>query len=242
MPRDPNIVVLNDYHFGDDPLNVGSARERRGRMRKNGTRAKSRFTVEIRSEPLLHDFDELALGHRPAEAIAETLREKIRGITATVADSTFEWRQRVSREWAAGKISQSIRKRYTGGRLKETPPPTGPRNALFNFSGRLAKGIFARENKTDRAWTVNAPANRLDPSTFRNPAQFSAMLAKLQELVPELLHPEKLGRDERVRTAIVDSIDDLIIEAKSRLSEKRKLLRRQMLGTLKQGLGVVSFG
>src|SRR5690606_36282772 len=112
------------------------------------------------SEPILHDFDERRTGRPVAEAIRDVLAAKIRGIAATVSESTTLKRKYVANAYRAGK-PWAVRQ-YGGGRMKPTPPPDADNDRMFNFSGRLAEGLFVRENPTEGGFTVNMPANRFN--------------------------------------------------------------------------------
>jgi hypothetical protein len=126
--------------------------------------------------------------------MAKVIKNKIRDIGQPAAPSTI--RRRI-----AALSSSSPGKRYTGGRLGFMPP--GQTARLFNDSGRLALGIFARANRKEAGWTVNVPANRFDPTTFRGglPA-ILLMIEQLAAYVPEFKHPEMMLNDGEVRRAI----------------------------------------
>lgn len=237
MAKKPTIIALHDYTFGDELFRHGSVRERAGRVSaRTGRRGKSRFTIEIESTPILHVFDDLALGQGPADAIREVLQHKIKSITARVSSATAGFRARAIQAYNAGEPWAV--KRFSGGRTGKTPPKKS--DQLFNFSGRLANGVAVRENKTDNAWTVNVPANRLNPQHFPDRGAFERMLDQLEQYVPELSDSRRLIESPEVRKAIVDSIDVLILNARGRLDAKRRALRRQIFGLLGKGAGAVS--
>ncbi|HET6613634.1 MAG TPA: hypothetical protein VFG83_16660 [Kofleriaceae bacterium] len=237
MARRPRIIALHDYTFSDELFARGSVRERAGRVSaRTGRRGKSRFTIEIESKPLLHDFDDLALGQGPADAIRDVITHKLKTITAKVAPATRTFRDRAVAAYKAGEPWAV--KRFSGGRTGETPPKAGAER-MFNFSGRLANNVTARENKRDNAWTINVPANRLNPANFEGQGAFERMIDQLHRYVPELTEPRKLLSDPEVRKAIVDSIEQLIINERTKLDLKRKQLRRQIFGLLGHAAGGV---
>lgn len=212
-----DVVVLNDFGL-----------ERRDRTSSKGT--KSRYTVTIESEPILHQFDGLRLGKRVSEAMAKALRDGVRGILAYAKPATIARRQRAADALQRG--AQWAKDRYSGGRTGLTPPQTGA-SRLWNDSGRFADGIIAMENKVERGWTINVPANRLDPKTFTGgEAALEAEFRRLVALVPAFGDPAKLGEDAGVKRAIDESFVDLIVSAARRGDQLRGQLVRTVLGTL----------
>lgn len=194
-----DIVIINETPREFDPKFA---------RRRGAGRSKQRTTIEIQSEGLLHDFDENMLGAKPAEAIRDAITNGIKAITEIAAPATLAKRQAAAKAFSAGK-AWALRQ-YSGGRTGPTPPNQTPR--AFNDSGRLAGGIFVRQNPTDKTYTVNVTANRFDPADF-GPGRFQAMLDKLRSLVPVIGDGQRLLADDKVRTAINESIRDLITKA-----------------------------
>jgi len=211
-----DVIVLNDFGF-----------EERRRTTSKGT--SSRFTVTIKSEPLVHVFDERQLGKGPAEAIREVLWKGIRGIEEFAALATVKRRERARRALAAG--TGSAVRRYDGGRTGRKEP--GQTVRVFNDSGRLADGLEVRENVTEKSWTVNVTKNRLTPIDFGTQAQLLAMVERLQRLVPELGDPRALLKHSTVTKAIDAAISNLIIKA----LERGTALRSQRRGALLRLVG-----
>lgn len=223
-----DVVILND--FG------GSRFERRTRTTGAGT--KDRYTVTIKAEPVLHDFSELRLGQGPAIAIRDLVRRQIKSIGAFAAPATIEKREAAVRALARG--AQWAKRRYAGGRTGEKQPNTSWR--LFNDSGRLADGLEVRENKTEKSWTINVPANRLNPSpgghaSFRL-GDFEQMVVRLAELVPALRGGAELLQDETVRKAIATATADAITVVQNGMQGVQQQLNRrgaawrQLAGTI----------
>lgn len=224
-----DVIVLSDY----SNLTVGAITGRLGRTSaKTGARGRARMSIEIVAEPLVHNFEELQLGKKPAAAIAEALRKGVEGITETVSDRTLESRKYQEKAFAAGKAWATSR--FGGGRMQDTPPRSGDARH-FNHSGRFAKSIVATENKTEKSWTVNVAANRLDPRTSRNAGQFAFITETLIRLVPEFGDPRRLADHPLVRAAIEGSIEDLITEARKLNQDLLADLRRLKLDLFKAG-------
>lgn len=204
-----DVVIINE-----PPGSYAPAFARRGAV----SRGKERTTIEIISEPLLFDLDELALGQKPALAIQDALKRGVQAITEFASAATIARRKAA----ADNPNTPSVARRYSGGRTGFKPPNQTAR--LFNDSGRLAEGFFVRENKEDRAWTVNTPANRLDPSTFTG-SGFERMLDRLRSLVPILQDARALLADKGFNAAVSEAVKDLVTrgEAASDASTVRKL-------------------
>jgi len=168
------------------------------RRRTTGAGTKSRFTIDIRANPLAIRVDPEALGRDVADAIAEAVTTGILAITATVSASTMLARRYAGNAWDRGEAWAN--ERYKGGRTKGTRPGSESSNRLFNDSGRLARSVFARANPTEEGYTINVAANRLDRDSFGR--GFEQMLVRLRELVPVLRDPAKLREDPDVRAAL----------------------------------------
>lgn len=231
-------IILGDY----TNLSSGSIKGRLGRTSaKTGQRGAARMSIEIVSEPLVHDFDEIALGRGPAEAIAKVQRQEVEAIQEPVSDRTLETRK--YQEAAYQRGASWAMKRFGGGRLGDMPPRPGEQRK-FNHSGRFAKSIVATENRTEKSWTVNVAANRLDPRTSRDAGEFAFITAALRRLAPSIGDPASLARNPVVIAAIRDSINDLIVQA-SKLNERLRADRLRaalgVLGTLARGAVAVTF-
>lgn len=177
------------------------------RQRTSSSGTKSRFTLTVKSEPISHTLDEVALGALPAKALRDVLSEQIKAISQPVSAGTSLARKYQRTGYAAGKPWAT--RRFSGGKTGATPPTDSDR--MFNNSGRLADGLFIRLNPSEHEYTVNVPANRLDPSTFKG-TTFTAMLEKLRELVPGLANPAELAGDPRVQDAVLKTLKDLLIK------------------------------
>ncbi len=190
----------------------GAGLKQRDRMTKSGN-VKSRYTVTIKSEKLIHNFNAKSLGKGPAQAILKLLRERIESISDTAAPNTIRARATAARAVAKGKAWAL--KRYAGGRTGQMTPGTSDR--LFNDSGRFAKTITANGNED--GWTINCAANRLSPDTLDGHASVSAIWDRLVSLVPELADVGLLADSIPVRLAIQEAMDGMIKKASSETAE-----------------------
>lgn len=222
-----DVITLYDYRN----LSSGAIKGRLGRQRKDGSRGRARMSVEIVSQPITGHFDELALGKGPADAIAQALSKAVEEITEQVSDSTKFTRKYQS---AAYRRGESWVKGRFGSRNMTRPLHLRTDDRYFNHSGTFAGGIVATENKTEKSWTVNVPANRLDPRTSRHAGDFRHITENLIRLVPEFGDPRRLAHHPLVKKAIEDSIEDLYISA-LKLNEK---LRAERLRAALSALGL----
>lgn len=223
MAVSQETIVLNDYS--------GSATQRRTRTTSNGTSV--RYTLSIKSEPILVDFDPLKLGKGPAEAIAALVSKQIRAISETASLSTQLGRKYAANAFAAGQ--SWAKKRYSGGRTGAKPPGAASSDRLFNDSGRLADGIFASENKKEGNWTINVPANRFDPTTFKGgESAILSMIERLRNLVPALKGDvlSDPATREAIKTATADAIFVMSNVAKANNAKAWRELRNKIAADL----------
>jgi hypothetical protein len=189
---DSDIVVINEAgEFAPSVVRRGTT-----------TRAKPRTSIEIISQPVVFDLDELALGAKPSEAIRAELERDTMNISEFASPATQARREMA----AANPSAQWVQQRYGGGRTGFTPPNQTKR--LFNDSMRLARGWFVRENKTDKSWTVNVPKGRLEPTTFG--AGFQAMLDRFRSLMPILKDSRELLNRPKFNAAVSESVRDIV--------------------------------
>lgn len=98
-------------------------------------RKPGRVSIEVKSEPIRHNFDEVALGKGPAEAIRALVESQIRSISKVVAKSTLAKRR------AKGITS----------------------SRLYNATGKLAKGLSVA--LVGKEYQTRAPRDRLTGET-----------------------------------------------------------------------------
>ncbi len=197
---DSDVEVLNSWS-GDDTFLVA----RRGTL-ASGARRKARYSLEVRSQPLLLQLDEFNLGQKPAQALADLIRDQINGISAVASKSTQAMRVRAGLAFQRGE-SWAV-KRYSGGRMGPMAPNQS--NKLFQDSGRLAAGIFVRMNIKDSTFSVNVPANRLNPDQFGR--DHAGMVQRLVNLVPALDPKKALGMPT-IEKAIKEGMAEMMQKA-----------------------------
>lgn len=236
MPFQPDaasdVEVINAWNEGDTTLAA-----RRGTL-ASGKQRKVRYSIEIRSEPLLLNLNELDLGGQLAATWAERIRDQIHGIAVPASKATQAMRAKAEAAFSAG-ASWAL-KRYAGGRIGPMAP--NQTDKLFNDSGRLAKGVHLRQNLTDASYTLNVPANRLNREQFGQ--GYDAMVGKLVELVP-MLDPKRAIGDPQIERAIKESVDSMFEKlqsnAEAQLARGLQKLRAARTKLLRQ-LGRLALG
>lgn len=207
-----DVVVLNEFGL--------TARSRTSRS--GGV--KTRYTVEIKAEPLVHNLDARALGKGPAEAIAKFLRDSIGGIGAAASPATVRARASAARN--AGKSWAS--KRYAGGRIGAMAANASDR--LFNDSGRLIKSIVARATRAG-TYVINVAANRLDPETLDNggAAALGRIFMQLRQYVPQLGDAAALADAIPVRRAVMEARAAMIKKLDAAFTRSALEIAKQVL-------------
>lgn len=209
---------------------------RRRTLKSGATRDK--VTIEIETEPLLFELDEMVLGQPAADAVKEIIQSQINGISKRVSDATLERRKRAHKD--AGR-SRWYKKRYSGGRTGDTPP--GPNSTQWGVdSGRMANNLTVRDNPTDASYTVNVVANRLKQETFGK--GFLAFVQELSRLVPAIGNPRSMIGDKRFERGVNEAVNLMITKGKDRADAERilrlKMLRAQRVKAIAAGFRFVS--
>jgi hypothetical protein len=216
MAKD-DVMVLNDYG--------GGSFSRRTPQLKSGKAGKARYTVEIRSDPLLVQTDPKALGAAPAIAIRDHLKQRVGDISETASQATIK--ARLSAQKAVMTGQPWAMKRYSGGRIGTRAPARTDR--LFNDSGRLVESIAVAARGD--SWIINVAGNRFDPSTLNGgEAALLRIIERLRELVPEWGDARKLVDVLSVQRAIRSSLADAIVKATERTKDLQKQLLEQTFG------------
>ncbi len=206
---DSSVVILNAPTL-DAAGNLDTFfTKRTGTLPSGKTRA-PRYTVEVRSEPLLFDFDEMNIGFEFADAYRQVISDQIRHIVEPVKQVTRRLRAKALEAYTFG--ADWAMERYSGGRLGPMPP-NPQSSAKFNDSGRLAKGVFVRQNTKDKTFTVNLPTNRFNPSVSGQ-ATVMKWFADLRRLVPAL-DPQKAAQLPAIQAASDRAIKGMIVKAPS---------------------------
>lgn len=220
-----DLVVLNTWAAGDVALT-----ERRGTL-ASGARRKARYSIDVKSEPLLFDLDGMNLGNAVAEAWLGRIKDNVRGISAVASKTTQALRVRGAMALAKGQ--SWAMKRYGGGRMGTMQP--NQTNKLFNDSERLVNGLHMRANPSDASYTINVPANRFNPGLFG--AGYDAMIQKFFTLVP-MLDPKKALGDPDIEKAVKIGLGDMMTKAESNaaasIARKAAQLRAAKLKLLVQ--------
>jgi hypothetical protein len=222
MATKQETIILNDYGSGSG---LSGAIRRRTSAKGKTT---DRVSVNIKSEPLVHTFDDAALGAGPAAAIRDAFEAAIKGITAIASPSTIARRNHARQALANGTAPKSIVKRYSGGRTGTKPPKTSVR--LFNDSDRLSEGLFVRQNPREASWTTNVPANRFTGDTQH-------LLGELFDLIGDKISPRALLDHPDVSKEIRASLEQILQKANNEGDIKRAQLRSAKIRAAKMLLG-----
>jgi len=218
---DDDVVILNQPH---------------NLTRRESSGGKARYTVEVKSEPLIHTFDPKALGGVVAAAIAEELRRQVKAISKTASAATQRARAVAAKAFAAGKPWAT--KAYSGGRIGPMAPNTSDR--AWNDSGRFAAGIAAQAK--DDEWKINIPANRLDETQLRDGAAgVQRMWRDLVSLVPAFENTALLFQEKGVRDAVEQSLQGMIVKAKETRDQLLEARARQAINLFRSTLQAFRF-
>lgn len=210
-----SVEVLNDYGFA-----------KRTPTLKSGKAGKARYTVTIKSEPLLIQTDPKALGKPVADAIAEMYREAIKSITASASPATIKAREAARRGVQRGDLWAM--KRYSGGKTGTRVPAQTEK--LFHDSGRLLESI--KVGATSQGWVINVAGNRFDPNTLNGgEAALLRIMERLRELAPIWGDPQRIKDDVRFARAMRDVQSNMLRKATDRTVE----LQKQVMKTVWQG-------
>lgn len=213
---DDDIRVINDFGL-----------TARTRTFKSGARGKTRYTVTIKSEPILIQTDGKALMKRLADETAKIYQDRIRNISATVSPATMKARLSAQKAVIGGE--GWAMKRYSGGKTGTRAPARSDK--MFNDSGRLLESI--RVGATPKGWVVNVAANRLNPETLNGgEAALVKIVERLREFVPEWGDPQALGRHLDFRRAMKETTGQMLAKANERTLE----LKKQVFGQLWSGV------
>lgn len=217
MAGSQEVIVL---HAFEKDGSLGTTISERIRTTKTGKQNR-RISIEIQAEPLVHVFDDKALGQEPAEAYVEMIRRQMRGQPMASA-ATRRRRTQMADQWRSGRISPDLKRRFSGGQTGDTPPKTGeeaPR--LWSHSSRLFNGLVARWVPSVSAYIINKPANRLE--------QGGELARQFVEAIPALRNPAEFFRSSEFRAAADKSMRFLVQKAKDVNDAKRIALRKQQL-------------
>ena len=194
-------------------------------LRKHESKSgKVRFSISLKSEPIILSLNPKDLGTQMAEAMAKELRTRVESITVAASPATIKAREAAAKAYTAGKPWAV--KRYAGGKTGPTPPNQSHR--AFNDSGRFAKSIVAQA--APGKWRINVPANRLDPQT----GNVTRIWARLIELVPAFGDTRLLLDSEEVRAGVRRGLDTLVASAPMTYDQISAARARNLLAFIAQ--------
>ncbi len=202
-----NVVVLNN------PAVLRKAM-------RNLKRGRQSYTVEIQAEPVIHDFDTRKASKGVTESIKREIEQDFAKSPHRVKQSTYERRLRAAKD---GK-SKWYRERYTGEEAGHTPPMASTRWGVD--SGRLSKYLQIEENN-DKSVSIKAVANRLQGDI---PGFESALRRNIAAL-----DPRKVMQRLTVKTAVSESLQSMILTAKSRLAANRREFKKLLFSAVGRG-------
>ena len=228
-----DVVILNDF------------RVKQGRIDKDTLkRQATKTTIEFKAEEIAFDFDPETLGSGPAKAILAMIEDDYSRITKTISANTAKQRKAQARAFAAGK--DWAKKRWSGGRIGDTPPDAQSRTWGVN-SWRMRHGWFTRlqskhrgksgDNTGTPRWFINMPKNRGNTRDFRSTSAFRAFFKELKIQVPAL-DSAKLVKRKEWREALESGVTDMAAKLTGTRNAKRAQLRRMQLGLAKQVAGL----
>lgn len=171
--------------------------------RRESKTGKVRYTIDVKSEPLIFNLDPRQLEQPVATAMANSLRERVQNIGVSAAPATLHYRKEAGYAFRAG--APWALKRYSGGKLGVMPPNQTSR--AFNDSGRFAKSITAMAKAGK--WVINVAANRLDPAT----GNVDRIWSRLVQLVPAFADQRELLQDPAVAQVMLRAVNALPIVA-----------------------------
>lgn len=210
-----NILAINE--FGTARV-VGRSRK----SKRTGKFGKERVSIEIQSEPVLFNLDEKVLNEAIAKRQAEAIKRKLEQGGPPLQASSVDAREVAERAYWEDR--NWAKRRFSGGRIGQTPPMPGNRN-MFKHSGRLAH-VTARYVKRSKAWVVNVPANRLNQATFGTPQQFENFLQKFLRFAP-LADARKFVKSSeyhRNMDSFLDRVATVVAKNKSLKAARRQAI------------------
>lgn len=217
-----DVLAINDF---------ASIVARQTRSKKTGKLGKARITMEIDAQPVLFDLQDPKLLKEVAERQTHLIKSKLSGGGAPVPKKTAQEREVMENAYWANK--KWAERRFSGGKMRHTPPRPGERN-LFFHSGRLHQSIKSRYVKKTKSWVINVAANRLQQSSFGTHQQYQNFLNKLLGHVPLLDARRYVKSSEYHRN--LDKWIDRSVRVLKRNSELKAARRKAIAGALK-GLG-----
>lgn len=224
-----DVVAVNVY---DD-----AALQRRTRTTSTGDHV--RYSMTIEAEPVIHDFSIETLTARTRDAVLDTLKKAVTSIGINPTAATLRRRELAAIGLAAGV--RSYVERYTGGRTSNDPP--GTFKTFWNDSRRFVNGLAVMINRKESGFTVNVPANRLDPRTFGGGE--SALIVQWRRFLdaaPAFRGGQALLQDKGVRDAIEEDIAGSIFVASKNARDRRYKARWDLVSRIARDAGRLVLG
>lgn len=208
-------IILNDY--GETTVS------QRRKTLKSGKLGKAYVTMEVKAEPIVGVFNDLALGAGPAERIQEVIKDQVGNITDKISPATKNYRERAEAAYDQG--AGWAKRRYKNHR-----PNSVKRGVLFNDSGRLRDSIRVAQRAAQKDFIINISANRLIDHTAHLAERFVS-------LVPALSNPRSLEKE--IEKEVKKSIELMIAKARDIQDMRRVRLRQERWNAVKAAYGLV---
>lgn len=181
MSSRTKTIVTNDY-----------AKPKAGRKR-------ARTSIEVKSTPLVHVFDDTAIAVDVAKAIRSKVEKSIKAITETASKGTLKRREYARRK--LGSTSTSTR--------------------LFNDTGRLAEGLEIKQERG--TFTTNIPADRFNERGGELVAKLRAAVPELRDPAKLLRGEVRQEIEASVKDMIVKAPD---ATSAKRVAKRQERLNR----------------
>lgn len=219
--------------MSDDVLVFNEGAELRSKATASG---KTRFHIKIKAEPIVIDTRKDVIAGPVAEAIAHHLKERIRGITATVSRATQKARESAARAVQRGE--PWVMRSYGGGRIGVMQP--NQTNRKFNDSGRFAESLVAGADSKGN-WRVNVAGNRLNPDLVNGGAAgVQKIWNELVRLVPEFGDTRLLLGSDIIRRRILQAQRGMVQKLRASTGKAELGLIRAVLDVARKANNLLS--
>jgi hypothetical protein len=211
-------------------INVNAAfTQRKTTSKKTGRIRLKNFRIDIEADDLIVDLRARETNAEFTGLLQEILNTQWGRVTETVSPTTLARRESAARNPG----SKANQRRYAGGKIgaltpNQTPYKFRDSNRMRHTTIRLRPG----GSKGQGAATINVPANRLDPTTFGNQAQFQQMLSDLRRLIPLIggrIEGETKKQLDQGMTALLEGIVSNNEKRYQQLLRRRNRVLRQLL-------------
>lgn len=217
-----------------DPGLIDVHAEMREQVRTLKKGVQRRYVVDFKIQDLIVDTRPGPLGDEFAGVIRDLLQQQWRDVRKPVTPETLERRQRYRRH----PQGRSYTKRYTGGRIGETPPTPSVRYGTD--SGRTVDNLFLRPRRKgtgESVVTVNTPANRFKEDLFGSHTGFQEYLGEMRRLVPLLGGQVDSRTSSEIRGALSELQRGLISNNQARYRQLLAKRRAAIVRLFRAGAG-----